>query len=494
MVKAITRFIDVSISKETPRVASAEFGTLLCITNSAKVTTGQRIQAFTGYTAVSTFFGSASEEAKYANAFYYQDPDQVNQPEDLIFGRYVDAAIAAVIECGNAPLTTIATWAAISDGEFSVDIDGAAVELTALDFGSVTSMDDVAAVIDTALSTDGDCVWNQVNRFVINSGTTGAASTIDVLEAIAIPSGTAIHGTGFLDGAVEKSVTVPGGSILSQGQIAETVATAIGAIEEVNNTWASAGAILALRDSSDTEDIADAIESREKIFLIATNDANTVVQGDTSTFAYYLKNLNYGRSAVIYNDNSTLYPDAAWLGQQLPKDVGSTNWAFQTLPGIPEGAAVSIPAVSLTQAQINAAQDKNCNVYTSTLGSSFTHLGVMGGGRNADKDGEYIDIVRNIDFLTARVEEQLLSLLVEKEIIPMTNGGISTVDNRLKSVLDTYGVKQGILVEGSVVTSFPKRSEISVTDRDNRLLPDGTFTAELQGGINKIVLRGKVYI
>ena len=87
-----------------------------------------------------------------------------------------------------------------------------------------------------------------------------------------------------------------------------------------------------------------------------------------------------------------------------------------------------------------------------------------------------------------------MSLLLEKDILPMTNAGITMTDTRLKSLLDEYGVKQGILVEGSVETSFPKRSEIPTADRDDRLLPDGTFIAELQGGINKIVVRGTVFI
>ena len=84
--------------------------------------------------------------------------------------------------------------------------------------------------------------------------------------------------------------------------------------------------------------------------------------------------------------------------------------------------------------------------------------------------------------------------ILEKDIIPFTNAGITIVDTRLKSRLDEYGVKQNILVEGSIETSFPKRSEVSSSDRDDRLLPDGTFQAELQGGINKIVVRGTVFI
>jgi len=492
-IRPIKRFVDVEIQKDTPRVSEAGFGILMMITDSNLLSTSRRNRSFTTAAAVDVFFGDGSEESLAADAFFYQDPFLINQPDELQFGRYADAAIAALLECGDSPETTLSVWQGISDGAFSVDIDGGAVELTGLDFSSITSMAGVATVIDTALGVNGDCYY-LVNRFNINSGTTGAASTISLLETIGTPAGTDISGEDYLDGDVIKSATNLGGSILSQGQIAEDFSVAIDAIEAVNTDWYAMGALKKFRDDTVTEDMADAIESRRKMFLIATNDANTLVEGSESTFVYYLKNLNYARSAVIYHDNDTLYPDTSWMGQQLPKDLGSTNWAFKTLAGIPEGAEVSIPAVSLTEAQKTAASGVNANVYTATLGSIFVYLGTMGGGKNADKEGEFIDIIRNIDFLQARTEEGLLSLLVEKDIIPFTNAGITMVDTRLKSRLDEYGVKQGILVEGSVITSFPKRSEVSQSDRNDRLLPEGTFIAELQGGINKIVVRGTVFI
>jgi len=182
------------------------------------------------------------------------------------------------------------------------------------------------------------------------------------------------------------------------------------------------------------------------------------------------------------------------MGQQLPKDVGSTNWAYKTLAGIAEGAAQNIEPSNLTQTQIDAALDVNANVYTQTIGSNFMYFGTMGGGKNIDKEGEYIDIIVNIDFLQARVEEGLMSLLLEKDIISFTDAGISIVDNRLKNLLQTYGVNQGILVDGTVVTFFPTRAEVSQVERDNRVLPDGTFTAELTGAINTVIVRGTVSI
>jgi hypothetical protein len=493
VTREIKRFVDVEITKESSRISAAAFGDLLVVTDSALLSTTRRVRQFTTAQSVSDFFGASSEEYKAADAFFFQDPALTNHPEKLYFGRFADAATAALLECGDSPLTTIATWAAVTDGEFTIDIDGGTVNATGLDFSSVTSLDDVATVIDTELGANGDCYYLG-GRFNINSATTGASSTITVLDTVAAPAGTDISGSGFLDGDIAQGPTNLGGSILSQGQALETFADGLTAIENIDNSWYAMGALKKYRDVTATENMADEIESRRKMFLIATNDSNVLVNGSTSTFSYYVRNANYKRSATIYHDNSNLYPDMSWMGQQLPKDVGKTNWAFRELAGIAEGAESDVPAVALTQAEIDAAYSVNCNVYTETLAAAFVHPGLMGGGRNADKDGEWIDIVRDIDFLQARVEEGLISLLLEKDIIPFTNAGISMVDNRLKSRLDEFGVKQGILVEGSVVTSFPKRSDVSTADRDNRILPDGAFTGELQGAVGKVIVRAKVFI
>jgi hypothetical protein len=493
MTRQIKRFIDVEIAKGTSRISVAGFNIPLCLTDNALISTSRRLKKFTTYASVAEFFGSTSEEAKLANAYYYQNRFQVNQPEKLWFGRFANASTAALLECGTAPELDYLAWQSITDGEFKIVIDGGTVNITACNFSTVTSLEDVASVIDTKLGANGDCYYKD-GRFNINSATTGAASTITLLSTVAAPAGTDISGTGHLDGDVIAGPSNLGGSILSQGQILETVETAISAIEEVDSDWYCLGTILSLRDVADTKAIMDSVESREKIFVVASNDTTILTSGSTTSVAYYGKNLNYKHSAVIYSGTAAEYSDWSWLGQQLPKDIGSTNWAFKALAGVADGAALDITPDNLTEAQINAALEVNCNVYTPTLGSNFTYNGTMVGGKNADKEGEYIDIIRNIHFLLARTEEGLLALLLECDIIPMTNAGITTVEARLRSILETYGVDSKILTKGSIVTYFPKRSDISQADRDDRLLPDGRFTADLQGAVDKIILRGTLAI
>ncbi|MCP3685810.1 MAG: DUF3383 domain-containing protein [bacterium] len=493
MPRAITRFIDVAITKGNVSVYGAGFGIPLVITNSSLLTTTSRVKSFTSLSAVATFFGSASEEALLADAYFNQSSSLIYQPETLKFGRFASADTSAVIECGNTPETDFEVWKLITDGEFGITIDGTLDDVDSLDFSSVTSLDDVATVITAGL-TQGTCTWNQENRFVVESPTTGATSLITLLDTVAVPAGTDISGSGYLAGAVEVGVSTPNGAILSQGQVAETFEVGLTAIQNIDDVWAIMTAEKEFRDVSNTEAMADAIEGRKKIFLIETNDSNVLISGDTSTFSYYVKNLNYLRTGIMYHDNSALYPVASWIGQQAPKPVGSSNWSFKQLAGSADGAASQITAVDLTEGQKSAALEVNCNLYCSTLGKTFTFFGTMGGGKNDDKDGEYIDVVRNIDYLQSVVEDTLMDLLLEKEIIPYTNAGITIVDNSLKDVLQRQGVDTGILVDETIVTFFPKRSDVDQTDRDDRLLPDGTFEADLQGAINRIVVRGTLAV
>ena len=493
MARAIKRFIDVEVRKDTPRVSAAGFGIPNVVTDDSLITTSARIKKFTSASAVGDFFGTDSEEHKAADAYFFQDPFLEEQPEDLWFCRFADADTSAVIECGQAPENDFEVWKLVADGEFGVTIDAGLVDTAALDFTSVTSMDDVAAVIAAGLGANGDCIFVD-GRFQVISPTTGAASTITLLQTVAAPAGTDISVAAYMDGDVLATPALPLGSVLSQGQVAETVAAAIAAIRNVDDDWYCLAAILKYRDTTEADEMADEIEPLRKMFYIATNDTNTLILGNDANFCAKTKTKNYARSGATYHDIAALYPDMSDLGQQLPKEIGSTNWAYKTRAGIAEGALVDIPAVALTQDQIDAALDKNCNLYTSTLGSDFTYWGTMLGGKNIDKDGEYIDIIRNIDFLQTRIEEQQLSLHLEKDIIPFDNPGITTEENRLKSSLDTYGVKQGILVEGSVTTSFPKRSETTQEQRDDRTLPDGKFVGELKGAIDTVIIRGTVFI
>lgn len=112
-----------------------------------------------------------------------------------------NADTAGYLTGGAGVTTTIGTWTAITDGSFSVSIDGSASDVTGINFTGDAAMTDVAADIQTAIRAIGTggfalatVTWNATTAsFKITSGTTGPSSSVGVLSAAA--SGTNISAT-----------------------------------------------------------------------------------------------------------------------------------------------------------------------------------------------------------------------------------------------------------------------------------------------------------
>lgn len=99
---------------------------------------------------------------------------------------------------GQGATTTLATWQAITNGGFTYTLDSKEWDITALNFTLITSMDDVAAIIQEGirLETDGleTVVWD-VNHFIISSVEVGGTSYVGGFGPP--ESGTDISGVGI---------------------------------------------------------------------------------------------------------------------------------------------------------------------------------------------------------------------------------------------------------------------------------------------------------
>ena len=281
---------------------------------------------------------------------------------------------------------------------------------------------------------------------------------------------------------------------------AETIADALQAIRDTNDTWYAMGITAGLRtDETNLELLSTEIESLRKVLIICSNNADSYSLASTTDLLYLLKNKDtsgYKRTMIVYHDDATLYPDWSIMGKFLPIDVGSSVMAYQILAGASAGADF-IDAANITSVGRDNLFAKNGNTTVTVAGQTWYYAGTMVGGKNIDREGEYFDIIRGIDYMQARVEEGLLSLLLERsnagKKVPFTNDGINMVRTRLSDRLNDM-VDAGILVDGTIVITVPTRSEVSSDDRDDRILPDLDFNAELAGAIQKVVVRGKVRV
>jgi hypothetical protein len=281
---------------------------------------------------------------------------------------------------------------------------------------------------------------------------------------------------------------------------AEDIADALQDIIDTNDTWYAMGTVAGLRtDETNLELLATEIEALRKVLILCSNNADSYDSASTTDLLYVLKNKDtsgYKRTMIIYHDDATLYPDWSIMGKFLPIDPGSSQIAYQILAGTSAGATF-IDAADITSVNKDNLFAKNGNTIVEVAGQTFIYPGTMVGGKNIDREGEWFDIIRSIDYMQARVEEGLLSLMLEKandaSKIPFTNDGIGLVRTRLGDKLNDM-VEAGILVEDSIVITTPTRDEVSTDNRDDRILPDVDFNAELAGAIQKIVVRGKVRV
>lgn len=111
---------------------------------------------------------------------------------------------AGYVAGGTGVTTTMATWNAISDGSFSVTINGVAHDVTGIDLSLAADMDAVATAIQVkvrAVATGGfslaTVAWQVgTTNFKITSGTLGVASSVSALSAAA--TGTDISGVNYM--------------------------------------------------------------------------------------------------------------------------------------------------------------------------------------------------------------------------------------------------------------------------------------------------------
>jgi hypothetical protein len=211
--------------------------------------------------------------------------------------------------------------------------------------------------------------------------------------------------------------------------------------------------------------------------MVATSGDTDILSG--GGLGQDLANLNLNRTALLYHNQSFEYADAAWMGALFPTDPGSATWAFKTLVGI--------SADILTDTQISQLQSTYSNYYVTFAGVDITQTGRASSDR-------FLDITRGIDWLTARIQERVFTVLANAAKVPFTDTGIAIIETELRAQLQD-AIDQGVLADSPAPSvSVPLAANVPVADRANRILPDVSFTAQLAGAIQEVQIVGTVTV
>lgn len=441
----ISTVVRITIDRQTRSVTQAGFGIPLILGDTvvAGWSAGE-VRDYANLTAVLDDFASSDDEYKAAAAIFSQSPSV----EMVKIGKR-DTQVAQV-------QTITLNKDLVTDNVINMTVNNVAIAPVTFAVAHADTMTALAAAIQ-ALASVATASVTAAREITVTAQTAGVAiDCSDFVVTLGTQQATALIVT----------------SVDNWG-----VADDIAQCQRDDDDWY--GLIICDRTVGVVETCAEYIETQRKIFITCSDDALILNSTSTTDLAYVLSAAGYERTAVIYNADEADYADAAWLGKCLVFDPGNETWKFKTL--------ASITFDDLTQSECNNALTKNANVYVQIGGVSITENGTMA-------SGEYIDIMRGVDWLTARLEERIYSRLVNMPKIPFTDAGIAIIETEIRAVLEN-GVRENLIADDPAYTvTVPKATDVSVNDRADRYLPDIGFTARLAGAVHTVEVEGVVTV
>lgn len=424
----ISRLISVDVNLEPSAAQSQDLSTLLLLGTSDVIDVVERLRTYSSIDEVAQDFGNSAPEYLAAVLWFEQAP----QPTQIKIGRWALSPTSGKLIC--APLSVansaIGAWQAISNGGFTVSVNGVPQILNNINFNAVNNLNAVATAINGVL-VGAVCTYNSVyNRFEFESVTDGVGSAISFLTGA---GGQDI--SGMLNGVAGTS-----GAYVADGINAETALAAAQLFDEqFGQTW-YALTIVAGAVDADHVAVSGFIEAtnNKHIYGISTQEAGVLSSVSTTDIAYLIKQLGYKRTITQYS-SSNAYSVCSALGRGLTVDYNGQNTVITLMYKQEPG----IVAESLTTSQVDILEGKNCNVFVAyNNNTAILEPGVMA-------SGNFFDEITGSDWLAVTIMTDVYNVLLTSPTkIPQTDAGNHILVTAIEAVC-SQGVLNGLLAPGT---------------------------------------------
>lgn len=418
----LDNIVQITITRETAAIATASFQIPLILSTHTRFS--ERARTYTDITSVAEDFATTDQAYIIAQKLFGQSTVGAVPPSIVIGRRQVDEVTFTPVVADNTTYTV---------------------------------------------------TLNEV-PYTYTSGTSATATSIvtGLKTSIGTPTGITVSGTTTL--VIEPTTPGTAWSVKASANLTqanttptETYVDALAAVTVVNDVWYAL--VADTHVVADVMALATAIQARRKIFGTSTSDSNFT---SPTHIGAQLDADSLNRTFWVYlAEADTDYPEAAWIGAQLPYTPGSNDWDFK------RAAGVTVSNVSDNQrTNIRAI---NGNMYTTVAGLNMFQDGNM-------SDGTPIDEIVFIDWLYARLQEGIFFRLANSLKVPFTNPGLLRIENEIRSVLAQAETNGGI--DRGWTVSTPDVLSISPTLRAQRTAGTFVFRARLQGSIRKVIING----
>ncbi len=398
------------------------------------------VRSFSSATAVSSFFGPASDEYALAQIYFLGFDNSTIKPGTLLFSPYVDTDRAAWLQSGSLSAMTLTELQALS-GTLILTVNGTLATSTSISLATATSFSDAATKITAGFTGQVTCSWNAVNStFTLTSATTGAASTIT-------------YATGTLSASLY--FTLATGAILSQGAIADTAATAMDMAKGKTQNWVD---FMTLWEPLIADKEAFAVwtnaQNQRYAYIAWDTDGQAIVNGSTTCFGVVAKGLAYDGVVPVSGDS------AACIEQGTTLAIAARNLAAFVL-----GAVASID-FSRTNGRITAAFKSQSGfiptvldqqIAANLLANGYSFYGAYATANdqfnffyNGQMTGKWkwLDPFVNQVYLNSQFQLAEMSVLTSVGSIPYNESGYSLIragmQDPINSGLNFGSIRKGI--------------------------------------------------
>ncbi len=461
----------------------AGFGVLNAFTaEDGPIGAVERSRAYSSSTAVANDYGSDSEIAKIASAYFGQNP----KPQTMRVSARFDADQAAQLRGGGIADTAenLATFTAITDGSFVISIEGTSETIAGLDFSAQTTMAGVATVLQGALAAEAagtTCTYD--GRFTIVAPTPGESSTIS--QATPHSAGTDVSGLLRLNA---------GNGIVSSGIDAETIT------ESLNRTLTKTSDFFGIIFTKEVREAVtiegeDAVNAaatwalaNDRVFFNTTNDPDSL-DSVSGGIGATLKANTQSATLTTYSSYPEQYPSASIAGRAFSVNFDGVDTTitlkFKQLPGI--------TVETLSDDQLRVLEGHNINTYISNGGVSYFTDSRMA-------DGVFFDEVHGLAWLRNAIQVEVFGgLATEATKAPYTDAGAARSASRCTNALE-QGVANGLLAPGTLSTgeflplgyqvNLIPVADVSQSNVEARHYPGLSFIGKGAGAIHNVTITG----
>jgi hypothetical protein len=243
-------------------------------------------------------------------------------------------------------------------------------------------------------------------------------------------------------------------------------------------------ALLLTRNNAADLNVAAAwVASRKRILLLNAINYGAIVSAEDNLAANstnLLADLNAAlntRAFPIFTYHDADNPAAAVVGALLWKTPGTYTAKFKQLLGV--------QAETLTSTERTNIETRKGNHYQTVAGVPILSQGTMSAG-----GAYYLDTVIFMDWLEARIKEEVFTAFTFNDKIPFTDAGIAIIASCVRKILGL--AESNSAINSGWTVTVPNAASISATDKSNRFLDNVKFDCVYSGAIHSVAISGRV--